>query len=436
MPFVASARFECRAHERWPKPFAASSDELLKRRRYERVAKKLRLDKKTREETLDVALDAGAIRFESRRRMAIFCRNFSDLTINLITSVPRKLRDDMRHGQPPTIARRGEIRRYSRSTVTQLFISPHPFAAVDKSAFQLLEAAGVPFLSNRLGKKLTEQEVAESVDGAEVLIAGTEPLTEQLFKKSPNLRLIVRLGIGLDNVDFEAARARGIRVAYTPDAPSKAVVELTLALMLNLLRGVSLANGEIHGGRWNRRMGRRIEEVTVGLVGVGRIGSGVLALLQAFGCRRILAHDIRPNRALDAGFRFQWVDKMALLEQADIVSLHVPLTSRTRGYLCRSELLAMKRDALLINTARGGIVDESDLFSVLQEGHLEGVALDVFEHEPYSGPLASVQRCLMTAHMGSMSVDCRARMEREAVQEALRFLRGEPLLNEVTSGEP
>ena len=317
----------------------------------------------------------------------------------------------------------------------KVLITTVPFADIDKRPLDALRAAGADFLINPLGRKLKEAELADMIGDTEVLIAGTEHISAAVMARAPRLRFISRVGIGLDSVDLASARARGIRVSYTPDAPAKAVSELTIGLIISVLRGTHVSNAELHEGVWRRFMGRRIEEVTIGIIGVGRIGTGVMARLHALGCHRLLAHDIRPLSSLETAFRFEAVNADTLLRQADVVTVHLPLSARTRGMIGRAELAAMKPDACLVNTARGGIVDEAALAEALTAGHLSGAAIDVFETEPYKGPLAGIPRCLLTAHLGSMSRDCRVRMEVEATDEAVRYLRGEALRGEVPESE-
>jgi D-3-phosphoglycerate dehydrogenase len=205
--------------------------------------------------------------------------------------------------------------------------------------------------------------------------------------------------------------------------------------MLSLLRQVHVANARLHEGNWQRYFGRRLGEVTVGIIGMGRIGTGVLARLQGFGVPRVMVNDIRPNRNLETAYRFEWSGKEAILREADVVTVHLPLTPLTRNLIGRAELEQMKPDAVLINTARGGIVNEAGLYEVLKAGHLAGAAIDVFEREPYDGPLRGIERCLLTAHMGSMALDCRTRMEIEATAEVVRGLTGQALESEVPEEE-
>ena len=205
--------------------------------------------------------------------------------------------------------------------------------------------------------------------------------------------------------------------------------------MLKMLRSIHVSNSQIHQGNWYRYFGRRLEEVTVGIIGVGRIGTRVIKLLKGFSTSKILVNDILPNRELDSEFKLEWVSKENIYKEADIISLHIPLTHLTKGLINKEHLLSMKSDAILINTSRGGIICEKDLYEVMQSGHLSGTAIDVFENEPYDGPLRGIERCLLTAHMGSMSVDCRSRMEIEATAEAVRFVMGNSLEGEVPQDE-
>ena len=319
--------------------------------------------------------------------------------------------------------------------MAKVLITTIPFGEKDHLPLNLLENAGIEYLINPFNKKITEDQLAEIITDFDAIIAGTEPITEKVMNNAFNLKLISRVGIGLDSVDLLAAQKRGIKVSYTPDAPSLAVAELTLGFMLNLLRSVHVSNSQMHQGQWHRFFGKRLEEVTVGIIGAGRIGTGVLKRLKGFGTSKILVNDIVPNRELDCEFNLKWTSKEKIYKEADIISLHLPLTHLTKNLIRKEHLLIMKPDAVLINTSRGGIINEVDLYEVMQSGHLSGVAIDVFEKEPYYGPLKEIEQCILTAHMGSMSVDCRSRMEIESTEEAIRFLTGKALESEVPQDE-
>ena len=319
--------------------------------------------------------------------------------------------------------------------MSKVLITTVPFGDKNRLPLEMLEQAGIEYLINPLNKKLTEDQLIDLVSDFDVIIAGTEPITSRVMDHATNLKMISRVGIGLDSVDLQAAKDRGIEVSHTADAPAPAVAEFTLGLMLSLLRSVHVSNTRMHDGHWERFFGRRLAEVTIGIIGVGRIGSRVLNRTKGFGTPKILVNDVMPNLELDREFKLEWASKEKIYAEADVISLHVPLTKHTNNMIRKKHLLSMKPDAIIINSARGGIVNEQDLYEVLQSGHLSGAAIDVFEQEPYNGPLKEIQRCILTAHMGSMSIDCRVRMEIEATEEAICFLTGEPLKGVVPESE-
>jgi D-3-phosphoglycerate dehydrogenase / 2-oxoglutarate reductase len=317
----------------------------------------------------------------------------------------------------------------------KVLITTVPFADKNKLPLRLLEKKGIEYLINPLNKKLTEDELANMVTDFDVIIAGTEQITAKVMDKAKNLRMISRVGIGLDSVDLLAARDRDIVVSYTPDAPAPAVAELTIGIMLTLLRSAHVSNSQMHFGQWHRFFGRRLSKVTIGIIGIGRIGQGVLEHLKGFGNPKILVNDVLIKEEVQNKFNVEWVEKGQIYTQADIISLHLPLTSETKNMIQKDHLLSMKSDAMIINTSRGGIINEQDLYDVMKSGHLSGASIDVFENEPYNGPLKEIERCLLTAHMGSMSIDCRTRMEIEATEEVVRFLTGESLKSVVPEEE-
>ena len=314
-------------------------------------------------------------------------------------------------------------------------ITTVPFALMNQLPIELLNASGIKYLINPLGRKLTEDELTEMVSDFDIIIAGTEPITQKVIDNAPNLKLISRVGIGLDSVDLLAAQKNGIKVSYTPDAPAPAVAELTLGLIFSLLRSIHVANSQLHKGQWNRIFGKRLSEITLGVIGVGRIGSRVIRRTKPFGSPRLLVNDINPTKQSNMDFKLEWVSKQTIYEDADIICIHLPLTRHTHNLVTKKELLSMKSDAAIINVSRGGIINEKDLYDVLKSGHLIGAAIDVFEKEPYTGILTEIESCILTSHMGSMSVDCRSRMEIEATEEVVRFFKNTSLINEVPQAE-
>lgn len=309
-----------------------------------------------------------------------------------------------------------------------------PFGTIDPTPLEMLRAAGVEVVINPLGRKLRAEEVADVIAGFPVVIAGTETISRQAMAASPGLKAICRVGIGLDSVDLVAARELGIACSYTPDGPSPAVAELTVGLILDLLRGVGQADRGLRAGTWTRVTGRRVAASVVGVIGCGRIGGRVIRHLHgAFPGVRILAHDLRRDPALDG--LVEWVESARIYAEADVVTLHVPLTPETYGLVGAAELERMKNSTVLVNTARGGIVDEAALAAALGRRVIAAAAVDVFEQEPYQGLLTELDNVLLTCHMGSMTADCRARMEVEATAEAIRFLKGDGFVSPVPEAE-
>ncbi len=287
-----------------------------------------------------------------------------------------------------------------------------------------VELAGYEIILNPYGKRLTESQVTDLLDDSVVgMVAGVEPLTDAVMRGAKALKIISRCGIGLDNVDLQAAEKQGILVFSTPDAPTHAVAELTLAHILSLARRLPECDRALKQGRWQPLMGRLLSRQTVGVIGFGRIGKMVANLLHAFGSR-VLVHDMLPVKAAEA---IEIVTLDALLAQSDIVTLHLPYEPKTHHFINEETLAQMKSNSLLINVARGGLIDEEALLSAVQENRLGGVALDCFEAEPYSGPLLVCDRVQMTSHMGSYAQEARAMMEAEACASLVHGLRQQGL---------
>lgn len=296
----------------------------------------------------------------------------------------------------------------------KVLIGPSAFGATDVRPMEMLRAAKVEIVPNPTGRKLTAKELAELLPGVEGIIAGLEPLTRDILKGS-NLKVISRCGAGLSNVDIGAARELGMKVFSTPDAPTNAVAELTVGIMLMLLRDVPRMDADLHSGRWSRRIGLQIEGKTVVIVGFGRIGRRVAALLRPFEAR-ILAVDPFLKRD-ESGIEVVSLDEA--LPRADVITLHASGETEVLG---EREFALVKRGAFILNAARGGVVNETLLGRALEAGAVAGGWLDTFTTEPYEGPLTKYPQLVLTPHAGSASAECRLRMESEAVENLLRGL--------------
>ena len=300
----------------------------------------------------------------------------------------------------------------------KIFISTSSFAEHDALPFTLLNDAGMDVQVNPYGRKLTPDECLSLYKDIDGLIAGTEALTAEVLKSSKKLKVISRCGVGMDNIDLEIARQQGIHVFNTPDIPTMAVAELTVGLMLALLRHVPHGDRDIRGGKWQKRMGNLLLEKKVGIIGLGRIGQKVAELVLGLGAQVVYC-DPAVNRT---DYTPMSLDE--LLSQADIVSLHLSGGAKDAPLLGDRELQSMKQGSWLINCARGGVVDEEALCRVLQEGWLSGAAVDVFEQEPYAGPLAKLDNVILTPHIGSYAVESRVDMEVQAVKNLIKGLKG------------
>ncbi|HTE53103.1 MAG TPA: phosphoglycerate dehydrogenase [Kofleriaceae bacterium] len=300
-------------------------------------------------------------------------------------------------------------------------ISTSSFAGESSAPLDLLRERGFEVRMNPHGRQLTPDESSGFLADVVGLIAGTEKLSGDLLRANPALKCISRVGVGMDNVDHAAARELGIAVHNTPEAHVDAVAELTLAGLLGALRLVPDCHAGIRAGTWKKPMGRLLRGKTIGLVGFGRVGRAFARLLAPFECPMVAVDPERdPRAAASTGARY--VEMGELLAVSDVVSLHLPYAASARHIIGAAELAAMRDDAVLVNTSRGGLVDEDALAAHLA-AHPRALAyLDCFEQEPYKGPLRALPGCFMTAHIGSYAREARERMELEAATNLLRAL--------------
>jgi len=305
--------------------------------------------------------------------------------------------------------------------VSRVLITTVPFGDNSK-AVDYLEQTDFDYLVNPIGRKLLEEELYEMVGDYDAIIAGTEEISKRVIEKGNKLKLISRVGIGLDGVDLLAARSAGVQVSYTPDAPSPAAAELTLGLILSLARSIHVADSRMKDGEWERFFGRRLALSTVGVVGCGRIGSRVIKLLSGFEGVNLLVNDLERSKVPENLPHVSYASLEEIYSNSDIITFHVPLNKSTYGMVSKNELVQMKNDVALVNVSRGGIVNENDLYEFLLSNTAMSAAIDVFEVEPYVGTLTELPNCLLTSHMGSMTVDCRSKMEEEATKETIQFL--------------
>lgn len=303
--------------------------------------------------------------------------------------------------------------------MSKLVISTSSFDVDNNPHLQHLVKAGMNIVGNSFKRKLTEDEIIELLGQDTVgMIAGIEPLTERVFMSAKGLKAISRCGAGLDNVDLTAAKRQDITVFNTPEAPAQAVAELTMSLILAALRRICQVDQLLRADRWSRMQGQLLAAQLVGIIGLGHIGRRVAKLCQAFDAR-VVAHDpyIDPT-----SHEVELVPLKKLLAEADVISLHLPYGANTHHLLDAKAFARMKPGSIIINAARGGLIDEIALDEALISGHLGMAALDVFEQEPYRGPLIKNDKIILTSHIGSLARESRMRMEIEAAENLLEGL--------------
>jgi D-3-phosphoglycerate dehydrogenase len=276
-----------------------------------------------------------------------------------------------------------------------------------------LQAAGYTVKMNPHGRRVTEDEVIELLTPDVVgMIAGVEPLTRKVLEHAKNLRVISRCGAGLDSVDLDAAQENRIIVRNTPDAPATAVAELTIGLILSALRHIPFQDQAIRKSGWERPMGALLYQKTLGLIGYGRIGRKVGDIAQAFGANVIFYDPANVGS----------ISLENVIQKADILSLHIPLSDENRNLINADRMAMMKKGAVLVNAARGGLVDEDACAEALKNGHLSAAAFDVFEQEPYTGVLTGINNVVLTPHVGSYAKEARAMQEAESAVNLLEEL--------------
>lgn len=308
----------------------------------------------------------------------------------------------------------------------KILVTARSFRNLEGEHQDLLRQAGYKLVFSPYDRPLQPGELMELVGDVVAVIAGLDSFTREVFEHAPQLRVVSRFGVGVDNVDLAAATEHGVVVTITPGANAVAVAELTLLLMLALSRHLILHDRWVRAREWKRASGMELIGSTLGIVGLGRIGREVASRARAFGMRIVFTDPAPPPEDQIRALEAVALPLEELLSVSDVVSLHLPLTDETYHMIGARELALMKPDAFLINTARGGLVDEQALYEALKERRLAGAAFDVFEKEPPDESLLfQLDNFIATPHIGSATVQTTRRMGIMAAQNALTVLRGQ-----------
>lgn len=300
-----------------------------------------------------------------------------------------------------------------------VLITTSSFGKVEESVLNPLVTRGIDFHLNPFGQKLSSDQLISLIERLDPvgIIAGTESYTRDVFQKAKSLKVISRVGVGTDGINFDIANEFNVKVLKTSDHVTAAVVELTVGMAFSLSRHLHLHNNDMKNQVWKKRMGQFVCGKTVGVVGVGKIGIEVAKTFKLLGCD-ILGYDPYPMKAPKDVAMVSYED---LLAKSDIVTFHCN-ASDINPIWTYEHAEMMKPDSILINCARGSLICEKSLRRALDNGHLSCAGLDVYSNEPYSDELTSNSKTLLTPHVGSYAKEARCEMEREAVNNLISSL--------------
>ncbi len=299
----------------------------------------------------------------------------------------------------------------------RILVSTSSFGVESKAPIDLLHDAGYEIILNPHGRKLTKAETIDLLKDVDGVIAGTETYSADVIEQVKNIKIISRCGAGIDGIDVEALKAHKIALANTPEVHMTAVAELTLTGLLAVLKKLIPNHTHTSAGKWEKIMGSNLSGKRVGLIGFGHVGKSFYKLLKGFDCE-VLVYDpwIQVTDTI-----LQTPNVSSLLEWSDVISLHVPLTEETRNIISEKSLQLVKKNVIVLNTSRGGLIDELALFNFLNSNPTAGAFLDVFEEEPYRGRLGDLSNVILTPHIGTFTRETRVQMELQSVHNVLNF---------------
>jgi len=308
----------------------------------------------------------------------------------------------------------------------KIYISSRSFGIYTEEAIKLLKNIG-RVERNTMGRPLTKEELKQIIRGVDALIVGIDRITDDVLKHANRLKVIANHGVGFDNIDLEAATKRGIPVVYSPHANADSVADFTLGLIIALLRKMVDAHLATKSGKFRLKkfLGVELCNKVIGIIGFGQIGSRVAQRALSFGMK-VITYDPYVKGEVLAKFNARKVSLEELLKTSDIITIHVPLTEKTRNLIKEKELKLMKNSAVLINTARGGIVNENALYKALKERWIAGAALDVYEKEPpkKDNPLFKLDNIIVTPHIAFFTKEAVHRMDMMIAQDVVNVLQG------------
>ncbi len=307
----------------------------------------------------------------------------------------------------------------------KIFIALHHLGERGVPFFRRLEEAGFDIVRNPHKRYPTEDEMIGLVPGIFATVAGVEPYTERVLQAATELRIVARFGVGYDKIDVPAATRHGVAIAMAFGANHEAVADTAFTLMAAIMGKTLPHHQRIKGGGWGQQPHPGLWRATVGIIGLGRTGKAMARRCLGFEMR-ILAHEVQPDVEFVRRHGVELVSLEMLLREADVVSLHAPHTPETDRLMSEERLALMKPTAYLVNTARGGLVDEEALYRALTAGRLAGAALDVFRQEPPAGsPLLQLDNVLLSPHCAGTNLTSERNVASRCVDSILEFTRGQ-----------
>lgn len=305
--------------------------------------------------------------------------------------------------------------------MAKILVTPRSFAKFNREEVEtLLGSHNIEIINNPHGRILSEDEMIEAVRDIDGLIVGVDPVTKAVIDAAPHLKTIAKYGVGTDNIDVDYATSRGINVSITANANSNAVADYTFALLLDVARNVTTINNRAKSGDWNKITSLDVFGKKIGVIGLGAIGKGVVSRSKGFNME-IYGYDLYEDKEYNELNGVKFTDIDTIVKECDFITLHLPLTESTKNLLNAENLKNAKENLIIVNTARGGLIDEEVLYDLLSSGKIYGLGIDAFEIEPpESSPLLTLENVVVGSHTAAGSEDATNTMTLMAVQNIIR----------------
>lgn len=306
----------------------------------------------------------------------------------------------------------------------KVLITPRSYGKTDPTVFTMLEQAGLDVVRNDTGSLFTKEQMLEKIADCDGVIVGVDPLDKDVIAAAPKLKAIAKYGTGVDNIDLDAAKERGIQVSVTTGANCDAVADCAFGMMLAMARKLLTIDSECRQKNWKKITTKDVSGAALGVVGMGAIGKRMIRRAQGFDMK-VLAYDPMWDAAFAKQYAVERVTLDEIFARCDFISLHVPLIPATRGMVGEAQLQRMKNDAVLINCARGELIDEDALLGALERREIGGAALDVFVKEPPEDPRwYTLDNILLGSHCAASTTGAARNMGRMATANLIRDLKG------------